>query len=299
MKEKYKLNIDYLKLCYRQPDGIFDAIAGTLGDIFYGDGYELRITERDISILRAEVLIQHDGELMSLGTLMLNNGSRFMGKAFFEYSNRAFYETSTMFPDKANYIPYFDYIAGDLGLEYNNCTRVDIALDTNINVLARVKKNIRNHEGLDMYLCRHKVVDADEKLPGYGEYYASTRKRLIKRPEIIIEQAKDEGTRLKMYDKTRELVEHRDDKADLYYSWLGEDWNREKDHINRLEVSIRNEDLKDIYKKCRDRFLPEMQDLPFWLQMTNEKWLTAYFYEGLSSLLYFRDRATGEKVEAF
>ena len=299
MREKYKLNIDYLKLCYRQPEGIFETIAGTVGDIFYGDGYELLITERDISILRAEVLIQHNGELMTLGTLMLNNGSRFKGKAFFEFGNRAFYETSTMFPEKANYIPYFDYIAGDLGLEYNNCTRVDIALDTNINVLARVKKNIRNHEGLDMYLCRHKVVDADEKLTGYGEYYASTRKRIIKRPEIIIEQAKDEGTRLKIYDKTRELVEHRDDKADQYYSWLGEDWDSEKDHINRVEVSIRNEDLKDIYTKCRGRFVPEMQDPPFWLQMTNEKWLAAYFYEGLSSLLYFRDRETGKKVEAF
>ena len=299
MREKYKLNIDYLKLCYRQPEGVFETIAGTVGDIFYGDGYELLITERDISILRAEVLIQHDDELMSLGTLMLNNGSKFKGKAFFEYSNRAFYETSLMTPEKANYIPFFDHIASDLGLEYNNCTRVDIALDTNINVLARVKKNIRNHEGLDMYLCRHKVAKADEKIQGYGEYYASTRKRLIKHPEIIIEQAKDEGTRLKIYDKTRELVEHRDDKADRYYNWLGEGWNREKDHIYRVEVSIRNEDLKDIFVKCRDRFLPEMQNLPFWLQMMNENWLAAYFYEGLSSLLYFRDRETGEKVEAF
>ena len=299
MREKYKINIDYLKLCYRQPEGIFETIAGTVGDIYYGDGYELLITEQDISILRAEVLIQHDGEPMSLGTLMLNNGSKFKGKAFFEYSNRAFYETSFVCPEKANYIPYFHHIASDLGLEYNNCTRVDIALDTNINVLARVKKNIRNHEGLDMYLCRHKVADADEKMPGYGEYYASTRKRLIKRPEIIIEQAKDEGTRLKIYDKTRELVEHRDDKADRYYSWLGDGWNRENDHIYRVEVSIRNEDLKDIFSKCRDRFIPEMQDLPFWLQMTNEKWLATYFYEGLSSLLYFRDRETGDRVEAF
>ena len=299
MREKYKLNIDYLKLCYRQPEGVFETIAGTVGDIYYGDGYELLITERDISILRAEVLIQHDGELMSLGTLMLNNGSRFKGKAFFEFSNRAFYAPFTMFPEKANYIPFFDYIAGDLGLEYNNCTRVDIALDTNINVLARIKKNIRNHKELDMYLCRHKIADADEKMPGYGEYYASTRKRLIKRPEIIIEQAKEEGTRLKIYDKTRELVEHRENKADCYYNWLGDGWNREKDHIYRVEVSIRNEDLKDIYKKCCSRFYPEIQDLPFWLQMMNEKWMAAYFYEGLSSLLYFRDRATGEKVEAF
>ena len=74
-----------------------------------------------------------------------------------------------MTPEKANYVPYFDYIASDLGLEYNNCTRVDIALDANINVLAREKKNIRNHEGLEMYLCRHKVANADEKIQGYGE----------------------------------------------------------------------------------------------------------------------------------
>lgn len=204
-----------------------------------------------------------------------------------------------MTPEKANYVPYFDYIASDLGLEYNNCTRVDIALDTNINVLARVKKNIRNHEGLDMYLCRHKVANADEKIQGHGEYYASTRKRLIKHPGIIIEHTKDEGTLLRIYDKTRELVEHQDDKAEMYYNWLGNDWNREKDHIYRVKVSIRNEDLKDIFCKCRDRFLPEMQDLPFWLQMTNDEWLSCHFYEGLSSLLYFRDRETGEKVEAF
>ena len=299
MKQKSKLNIDYLKLCYRQPDGLFETIAETAGDIYHGDGYELLITERDITILRAEVLIQHDEEMMSLGTLLLNNGSKFKGKAFFEYCNRAFYDISLASPDKGNYIPFFDFIATDLGLEYNNCTRVDIALDTNINVLARVKKNIRNHQGLDMYLCRHVVTDADEKMQGYGEYYASTRKRLIKNPEIIIEQAKDEGTRLKIYDKSRELVEHRGDKADRYYNWLGEDWDREKDHIYRVEVSIRNEDLKDIYCKCRNRFIPEMQDLPFWLQMTNEKWMTTYFYEGLSSLLYFRDRETGERVEAF
>ena len=162
-----------------------------------------------------------------------------------------------------------------------------------------MKKNIRNHEGLDMYLCRHKVANADEKIQGHGEYYASTRKRLIKHPGIIIEHTKDEGTLLKIYDKTRELVEHQDDKAEMYYNWLGDDWNREKDHIYRVKVSIRNEVLKDIFCKCRDRFLPEMQDLPFWLQMTNDEWLSCHFYEGLSSLLYFRDWETGEKVEAF
>jgi len=299
MREKYKLNIDYLKFCYRQPEGVFEAISGTVGDIFYGDGYELLITERDVSIIRAEVLIQREGELMSLGTLMLNNGSKFKGKAFFEYSNRAFYETSIMTPEKANYIQYFDYIATDLGLEYNNCTRVDIALDTNVNVLARVKKNIRNNEGLDMYLCRHKIVDAGAKMPGYGEYYASTRKRLIKHPEIIIEQAKNEGTRLKIYNKSRELVEHRGDKTDRYYSWLGDKWDRDKDTVYRVEVSIRNEDIKDIYSKCHNSFIPEIQEMPFWVQMTNEDWLAAYFYEGLSSLIYFRDRETGKKVEAF
>lgn len=298
-KRKSKLNIDYLKLCYRQPEGVFETIASTTGNVFHGDGYELQITERDAFVLRAEVFIQHDGEVMSLGSLLLNNGNAFDGKAFFEFNNRAFYEAALASPEKVNFIPSFGYIATDLGLEFNNCTRVDIALDTNINVLARVKKKIRNHQGYDMFLCRRKITDADEKLQGYGEYFASTRKRLIKSPEIIIEQAKDDGTRLKIYDKTRELTESRTDKADRYYNWLGEEWDREKDHIYRVEVSIRNNDQKDIYTKCRSRFFPEMQDLPFLLQMTNDKWLAAYHNEGLSSLLYFRDRETGKRVEAY
>lgn len=300
MKNKCTLNIDYLKLCYRQPDGLFENFASIQGELVCRDGYDLLMIQRDEERILAKVLVRNAGEQWSLGTLTLNNGAAFAGKAFFEYDNRALYEVVSRLPQQrpSNCISLMDYVADDLGLAYNNCTRIDIALDTTINVLARLRKRIRNVEELDMYLNRHKVTDPDNKLDGYGEYYASTRRRLLRRPEIIVGQLKNDGTRLKIYDKSRELQESRPDKAERYYSWLGKEW-KEKDHIFRVEVSIRNEDLKDMWQKIRKRASAEEQDMPFLFQIQSDKWLASYFFEGLDSLIYFRRRETGEKVEAF
>jgi len=300
MKHKHTLNIDYLKLCYRQPDGLFEEFASIQGELICRDGYDLLMIERDEQNIIAKVLVRDAGEQWSLGTLTLNNRAAFAGKAFFEYDNRALYEVFSRLPHQrpSNCISLMDYVADDLGLTYNNCTRIDIALDTTDNVLARLRKRIRDVEGLNMFLNRHKVEDPDLKLDGYGEYYNSTRRRLLKRPEIIIGQAKSEGTRLKIYDKTRELQESRPDKTERYYNWLGDGW-KETDHVFRVEVSIRNEDLKGIWQKYRKKVSVEERDMPFLAQLQTEKWLALYYFEGLDSLIYFRDRETGEKVDAF
>lgn len=301
MKNKYEFNIDYLKICYRQPKGLFQKIAAAEGDIIYRFDYDLKIIERDKERIIAKVLIPDKEGQWSLGTLTLNNTSKYSLWAFFTYENRALYEVFSRLPElkPSNFIGLMEHIADDLGLEYNNCTRIDIALDTTLNVLARLRKRIRNVDELDMFLCRHKVTDPDLKLDGYGEFYASTRRRLIKRPEIIIGQAKEEGTRLKMYDKTRELNENRPDKTARYFNWLGEAWNKDKDHVFRIEVSIRNEDLKDMWKKYSKRLRPEELDMPFLSHIQNAVWLAWHFFEGLDSLIYFRDKLTGEKVDAF
>lgn len=301
MKVKTEFNIDYLKLCYRQPEGLFQEIASTEGNMVYRFNYDLLIIERDEQRILAKVLIPGMGEPWALGTLTLNNGGAFGSRAFFEYQNRSLYEVLSWQPGQrpSNLIGLMGYIAEDLGLEINNCTRIDIALDTTSNVLARLRKRIRNTEELDMYLCRHKVTDPDAKLDGYGEFYASTRMRLLKRPEIIIGQAKDEGTRLKMYDKSRELQESRPDKTARYFNWLGKGWDQSKDHIFRVEVSIRNEDLKDMWPKFCKQLRAEEVDMPFLTQIQSNKWLAWHFFEGLDSLIYFRDKETGQKVEAF
>ncbi len=301
MKTKTNLSIDYLKLCFRQPEGLFQEIASIRENLVPRLDYDLLIIDRDEQRIIMKVLMPDTSGQWSLGTLTLNNGNTFNGKAFLEYDNRALYEVFSWLPGQrpSNYITLVDCIADDLGLEYNNCTRIDIALDTTANALARLRKRIRDVENLDMFLCRHKVTDPDLKLDGYGEYYASTRRRLLKRPEIIIEQAKNEGTRLKVYDKSRELQESRPDKMARYFNWLGEGWNQDKDHIFRVEVTIRNEDLKEMWKQLSRRLSPEELDMPFLTQIQTENFLAWYFYEGLDSLIYFRDRETGEKVEPF
>ena len=300
MKIKYKLNVDFLKVCYRQPEGLYENLASLEDGYYMGNGYSLKVIEQDETHVLMKVIVPDAAGAWSLGTLILNDGAAFKGKAFFEFDNRALYEVCTRDEKRpVNCIGLMDYIADDLGLELNNCTKVDIALDTNVNVLAKMKKRIRNHQELDMYLCRRKVAVADTKLDGYGEYYASTRKRLIRHPEIIISQAKDEGTRLKVYEKTRELTESRPDKKERYFNWLGNEWNADKDRIFRVEVSLRNEDIRSIHQKFADDFTDYRRNFSFLEEIQEEKWLQYYFIEGLESLLYFRDRTTQEKVTAF
>lgn len=298
---KTRFNIDYLKLCYRQPEGLFEDIASTEGNMVCRDSYDILIIDRDEQRILAKILVPDSSGPLALGMLTLNRGNAFSGKAFFEYENRALYEVLSWLPGQlpSNLIGLMDYVADDLGLELNNCTRIDIALDTTLNVLSRLRKRIRNVEELDMYLCRHKVIDPDAKLGGYGEYYASTRKRLLKRPEIIIEQVKDEGTKLKIYDKSRELQESRPDKTARYFNWLGKGWNQETDHIYRVEVTIKNEDIKGLCEKYNKRLGPEATAAPFLSQVQSEDWLVWHFFAGLESLIYFRDKETGEKEEPF
>ena len=103
---------------------------------------------------------------------------------------------------------------------------------------------------------------------------------------------------MKIYDKSRELQESRPDKAARYFNWLGKEWDQHKDHIFRVEVTIRNEDLKDMWPKYSKQLRAEQQDLPFLTQVQSGEWLAWHFFEGLDSLIYFRDKETGQKVDA-
>lgn len=156
MKTKTNLSIDYLKLCYRQPEGLFQEIASTQENLVPRLDYDLLIIDRDEQRIIMKVLMPDTSGQWSLGTLTLNNGTAFKGRAFFEYDNRALYEVLSWSPGQrpSNHIVLMDSIASDLGLEYNNCTRIDIALDTTVNILARLRKRIRNVDEFDMYVLR-------------------------------------------------------------------------------------------------------------------------------------------------
>lgn len=98
MKEKSEFNIDYLKLCYRQPEGLFQEIASTDGNLVYRFNYDLLIIERNEQRILAKVLIPAMGESWALGTLTLNHGGAFGDRAFFEFHNRSLYEVLSWQP---------------------------------------------------------------------------------------------------------------------------------------------------------------------------------------------------------
>lgn len=87
-------NIDTLKLCFRQPKGLFDWIADTKADtIIPRDGYYLYIIcaedEEKPNSITCNV-VTDDGTL--IGSITFNSqSSRYSGLCFFRFDNKALY----------------------------------------------------------------------------------------------------------------------------------------------------------------------------------------------------------------
>lgn len=93
-------------------------------------------------------------EQILLGSLVLNNTHKYLGKAFFEFENSALYTVEGIDAggNKYSKIMNLYYVAEVLGMELNNVTQVDLALDSNINFIRKLTQAIKSYETLDMYL---------------------------------------------------------------------------------------------------------------------------------------------------
>lgn len=83
------------------------------------------------------------------------------------------------------------------GLEFNNITEIELALDSDYNYIGKVRRMIRDIDRYDLILNGRRVTN-DETLDGYGEYYSRSRVQLSKMPTLYLSQAKSqrETTRL-------------------------------------------------------------------------------------------------------
>ena len=113
-----------------------------------------------------------------------------------------------------------------LGLAFNNITEIEVALDTETNIIYRLRKLIKDVENYDMYLNGRKVEEGT-LLCNYGEYYERSREKLSRCPTLYFKQSKDTDMALKVYDKAKELEERSPGKASRYHNWIGwSDTNR-------------------------------------------------------------------------
>lgn len=240
-KRMYKMNIDKLKICYRQPEGLFAEYAEFVQQqTICKNDYEFLITENDDQHITMNVICGG----IELGTLVLNNTQRYEGFCFFKFANKSLYECLTIDPSnwqRYNFIGVWEQISHDMGLIYNNITELEVCLDFNFNTTAQLRKLVKNYKEYDMFVNGRKVADPDRTIKNYHETFSRSRKKLEKVPTIYIEQKKTDAPLLRAYDKRAEI------EADKYKKDYVIGWNdfSVKAPMHRIEVRLKSNSIKE------------------------------------------------------
>ena len=255
-KTEWAVSVDKLRVCLSQPQEIFDHIRdhtsyATIDGmrVLEEDGYKLVVVEGDETAMTVALdVMDAGGEFLRLGIFQLNGaGSKYQGRAFFCFENSALYDVFGVTADrkKANWVDMLLPIAEDMGMAFNNVTEVEVALDTDVNIIYRLRRIIKDIAGYDMYLNGRKV-EAGVPLENYGEFFERTRELLSRVPTLYFKQSKATDMSLKVYDKATELMEHSPEKATRYHEWLG--WDR-TDKIYRAEVTLHNTNVREFCER--------------------------------------------------
>ncbi len=302
-KTKWAVSVDKLKVCLSQPQEAFDYIRDhtsyTTIDgmrVLDEDGYKLVVVEEDDNAMTAALDVMDDsGEYLRLGTFQLNGaGSKYQGRAFFSFENSSLYTVFGVTADgaKANWVDMLLPIAEDMGMAFNNVTEVEVALDSTVNVIYRMRKLIKDVDKYDMYLNGRKV-EVGTTLKSYGEYYERTREQLSRRPTLYFRQSKETDMSLRIYDKTTELREHSPEKAARYHDWLG--WS-DTDRIYRAEVTLHNTNVREFCERQGKRLAEQGEHNNVLGLFGMEEFRLDMFANAADRMIYFRDKATGAKV---
>ncbi len=283
---KGQINVDKLKVCFRANPVLLDNLIEEFKTNKVLDlvDYRLVLVEQDEDSMLVALDMDMDGASHRFGFFTFPLNGKYAKYVFFCFENRALYTLFMNYEGRKSSIAIMlEDIAADMGLQFNNITLVELALDTNINVLARVRKAIKNCDKYDMVVNMKQVKTSREKIAGYCEVYGGSRERLVTPPMLYFRQKKDEGLRLKIYNKTKEIEDASPSKA-AYIP----DWNDiTTTPIYRAEVTVRNEDIADFCTRTGK----DKGEALFWL--FNDDWRANLWLHCCRRVLHFYDRSTG------
>lgn len=298
-KVKYNFNIDKLRLCYKQPQQLFDMLKGcNNGGYINFEGFSLVVTDcgrcaestKEPTKIKADVVID-DGTL--LGEFVFNDSAKYEGKCFFSVDNHALYkESGRNERGKYSYMCHLDWVEQHLHLDKNNMTECEIALDLNFNPLPQLQRLIRDTDSYDMLVSGKKVAD-DERISGYGEYFERTRTKRKRYPTIYLSQKKADSPSIKIYDKATEINE---ESGKGYIS----DWNDFNSSIMwRLEVTVKNQDFKEFQVKI-SKNIEEWGNIESVVVLLGLEQFKALLWVYITErLMYFRNKHSNEVVSLF
>ena len=295
-KKKWKINVDKLKICYLQPQHLWDYLQNfNTNDFINYDCFSLQIiddgrgkdetNDKPRTKIKANVILD-DGVL--LGKFEFNNSAKYNGKCFFEFDNKALYTVANIYNgEKYNHLTTIDYIEQQLHLEKNNITTVEIAMDMNFNIVKVVQELVKNYKEYTMYLNGNIINDESRKIENYGEYFSRSRKKRSLYPTLYLNQAKENSPSIKMYNKQVEINE---ESGKEYIK----EWNNMHGTMYRVEITVKNEDFKKFLEVAGN-------EIDLWgeidgscVHLSTEQYKHLLFIYITERMLYFK-RKSGNK----
>lgn len=250
-KNKSAISVDKLTLCYKASDDFINKLNEYNELIDSDDCFRLvRIPNDDALFANSfEVIIKgaffggsgrtHQKKFATLRAKSHSMGEEKTNYVWLYIENWVFYETFVVLHGKHSWLTCVDYIVDELGLSYNNVTSLDVALDTNIN-FARKIKHAQFNDNYEVILNGTLRSDKKELLNEILHIQTGDQCRL-RTLSIYITPKKHNGLSLKVYDKKRELG-----KSNKTYI---PQWNELKNGNYRIELTLKNEHLKEFYKQ--------------------------------------------------
>lgn len=283
-RRREKIGLDALTICFLTTNSIFEKLRDGEQLQWWGedggaDFFTFRIDkESDDRTIVINVNIPDGDNANLLGVLTLHSAEnrKYANRAFLSVYNKALYDGGTH---------YIHFVASAMGLEFNNITKMDLALTSTFNYITAILKSVRNYDDLDMIYNAKCVEDINETLGGFTEQYGETRKKKLPNPTLYFGQKKNTGIHVKVYDKSRELTEQSPNKEEYLNKWLG----FEGDTLFRVEVSLTNPEVRDLCAQCAKDLLQEWGHDGNIINLVNLPVFLEYaFKKTLGTVLYFR-----------
>lgn len=291
---KYSINVDKLRLCYRQPSYLFKWLAEFKAGTFVPrDGYKLHILGSDAPegapVERITVNVVLDDNT-ALGHFSFNNTPKYEGLCFFIFENKALYTVfSIVCGNRSNNVPLLDYVADDLGLELNNITELELAVDSTTNTTAKIRKMISHYDEYEMIYNGKNITDPFSIIDKYSEQFSRSRAKLGRTPTLYFKQVKKDAPLIRCYDKTREQEDTNNSKEHIT------EWNGfGKLRTHRVELRLKNPSIKEFLNTAPKDYWRELR--LFLVNLQEEEFRLAMWFKFTDRMLYFKDKRTGEVI---
>lgn len=291
-KNKSIISVDKLTLCYQAKDKLINKLSECneltdSDDCFYLERIPCddALFSDSFNVIIKRTLFDGTGGLIKkkFATLRIKSHSMSENKINYVWlyiENWVFYETFTAIQGKHNWLACVDYIVDELELSFNNITSLDIALDTNINFAKRIKSAQFND---DYGVILNGTFRTDKKEVLNEIRYLQTADQCRMRTlSLYIVPKKQDGLSLKVYDKKRELEKSKK-------SYIPK-WNGLKNGDYRVELTLKNEHLKEFHKQHGEVIPDELLMATLASQQQSQEPLFDMLYYFSNRLLRFKPK---------